>query len=141
MADRSTFLVATVTVRSLQAAAHAGSLRSMEILLAYGADASADNSFALKDAADDKNKTRLLLQHGANPDDHDRHGWPPFKRAVNWARLENIREMAKWKEEVEDIKEKDIAEDRRDKYNLIIEAIRQGRQDRQKYLGKRERER
>ena len=121
-------------------AACCGSLRSMEILLAYSADASAANSSALEFLDDDKKKTRLLLQHGANPDDTF-FGRTRFKWAVNAAELEKIQEMAKWKEEVEDIKEKDIAEDRRDKYNLIMEAIRQGRQDRQKYLGKRERER
>jgi len=123
-----------VNLKPLEMAAWPGrSLRSMEILLAYGADASWRNSEALRMAENDRNKARLLLQHGANPDDYF-YRRTIFKQAVYDAKLENIRELAKWKEEVEDIKKEDVDRRHREKYDLVLEAIRQGRQDRLKYL-------
>jgi len=120
-------------MKPLEVAACCGSLRSMEILLAYSANASAANSSALEFLDDDKKKTRLLLQHGANPDDTF-FGRTRFKWAVNAAELEKIQEMAKWKEEVEDVKEEDVHSRYRKKYDLVVEAIEQGQQDRLKYL-------
>ena len=124
-------------------AASTGSLSNMEILLAYGANASFDHSYALRRAADDRNKTRLLLQHGADPD--DRHPWrtphTPFMKAVDLAELKKIQEMAKWKAEVEEVKKEDIRESRRDKYDQVMEAIRRGQEERERYIGERERER
>ena len=115
----------------------------MEILLAYGADASFDHSWALQEAEDDRNRTRLLLQHGADPDDRD-PSWTqptPFMKAIHYAKLEKIQEMAKWKAEVEEVKEEDIREEYRDKYDQVMEAIRRGQEERKRYIGERERER
>jgi len=113
----------------LEIAAEYGSLSTMEILLAYGADASHDHSHSLRWAKDDRNRARLLLQHGADPDDRN-HERSSFMDAVHAADLNKIQEIAKWKVEVEPVTKEDIYHGYRDSYDQVMEAIQRGREER-----------
>ena len=117
----------------------------MEILLAYGADATLDHSYALykvwsSDEEEQRKKARLLLQNGANP--NAKAWWRKthaFMNAVRRAKLGAIREMAKWLEDAPQVKEEDIKEKYRSKYDQVKEAIQKGREERKQLLSKRER--
>ena len=86
----------------------------MELLLAYGADPKLNHSHALRWAYSDSNNdgqrqiSRLLLRHGADPNDKDPNSddkWmrmSPFEKAVDKSRLGTIREIAKWMMEISD---------------------------------------
>ncbi len=64
-------------ITPLMAAAEAGSVEAMQLLLARGADVNAQNtagSTALLWSVADPRKVRLLLDHGADPNIHSRSG-------------------------------------------------------------------
>ena len=126
-------------------------LSHVKTLLAYGADAKADGSHALhslecrkhllyyeddeyheQDAQEDEqNIARLLLEHCAEPDaKKPGREWTPFMKAVANVKIGMIREMAVWMESVPDVERKDIAAGYQNRYNDIMEAINEGKNER-----------
>ena len=95
-------------------ASYNGMTSNVELLLAYGADPKLFHSNALKrvKAKDDFNQqrkiSRLLMRHGADPNDKDprpnnkESGMSPFEYAVDSFHLGQVREMAKWMETIPD---------------------------------------
>ena len=78
---------------------------------------------------------RLLLRHGADPNAHRRGHKSAFRMAVHLAKVNVIREMAKWLEEEPQIVRSDVFSDPR-KYPDVRRAIAEGRRERQKVLGR-----
>ena len=109
----------------------------MEILLAYGVDAAEKHSDVLYRTPDDRRVTRFLLQHGALANDTDGQRRTPFETAIWDGKTDMAGEMAKWvdEEEMMIIKEEDIYQPHRGKYNEIVEAVRKGREERKNILG------
>ena len=139
---------------ALVGASHHGMLPIMDILMAYGANASIFHSNALREsfsgAYDFQRKVaKKLLENGADPNaadpdsDDESMRRSPFMNAVFWARLGLVREMAKWMDNVPNIEVDDVSDailrrrtSRRKFLELINEEIELGRRERQVSLGK-----
>ena len=107
--------------------------------MAHGADPKLFYSHALRDASNtdtfpdrdrQKYNTRLLLRHGADPNDKTQEVFgfesSPFERAITYKRLGAVREMAKW---METIPEGNYEEQ-------IQKEIDGGQKERGQFLGK-----
>ena len=81
---------------------------------------------------------RLLLRHGADPDDDEHGKLTHFMHAVHWVELEKVHEMAKWKAKVGEVKKEDILKEKSYQYDHIMKAIQDGQEERKKYIGERE---
>jgi len=81
---------------------------------------------------DDKQRVmaRLLLQHGADPDaDLPGRERTPFMNAVFDAKIEVIREMAKWTDTAQ-VEKENVSPYKQDRFDDILEAIKQGQNER-----------
>ena len=138
----------------LVAASKSGMLPIIDILLAYRADASLFYSHALREVYPgsyelQRKVARKLLQHGADPDATDPNSddevmrKSPFMHAVYKMKLGLVRELAKWKETIPSIEEKDIQLEEslkrhsgRNRYlSQIRVEIKNGENERQQLLG------
>ena len=130
----------------LVAASQAGLLPTMELLLAYGADATLFHSHALREVFHgsyytQRNIAKILLQHKADPyaansnaDDINLRQ-TPFSRAVQFARFGLVGEMVKWMNQTPNIQAEDVSE--RKYFKQIKAEIENGRRERDVLLGEK----
>jgi len=116
-------------------------LPNVKILLDHGAYAKEDKAEALyelgcwKDNGKQREMTRLLLQHCADPDAEDpRWERTPFMNAVFEGKIGAIIEMAMWKETVNVTKE-DVHPDIRKHFDIILKVIEEGQKEREMLRG------